>query len=106
MRKGCDGCCVCCQRSYITKERALPHPHPRQQVVKEMVLADVMEDKVAGEVMDLQHAGAFLPAKISKASADYSETANSDVVIITAGVRQQVGETRYACGRAWVCVCV
>lgn len=65
-----------------------------QQVVKELVLADVMEDKLSGEVMDLQHAGAFLPAKISKAGADYKETANSDVVIITAGVRQQIGETR------------
>jgi len=53
-----------------------------------------MEDKLEGEVMDLQHAGAFLPAKISKASADYHETKGSDVCVITAGVRQQVGETR------------
>lgn len=65
-----------------------------QQVTREMVLVDVMEDKLQGEVMDLQHAGAFLPAKILKAGPDFAETANSDVVVITAGVRQQVGETR------------
>lgn len=65
-----------------------------QQVAKEIVLCDVVEDKLTGEVMDLQHAGAFLPAKITKASSDYHETAGSDVCVISAGVRQQVGETR------------
>eukprot|EP00047_Mylnosiga_fluctuans_P011085 m.19540 g.19540 ORF g.19540 m.19540 type:complete len:334 (+) comp3448_c0_seq2:187-1188(+) len=65
-----------------------------QGVAKEIVLADVMEDKLAGEVQDLQHAGAFMPARITRASADYAETAGSDVCVITAGVRQQIGETR------------
>jgi len=67
-----------------------------QQVAKEIVLCDVVEDKVQGEVMDLQHAGAFLPARIVKGSSDYHETAGSDVCVITAGVRQQEGETRLA----------
>ncbi len=64
-------------------------------MAKEIVLADIMEDKLKGEVMDLQHAGSFLPAKIVKASPDYHETAGSDVCVITAGVRQQIGESRY-----------
>ena len=58
------------------------------------MLCDVVEDKLKGEVMDLQHAGAFLPAKIVKSSPDYHETAGSDVCVISAGVRQQVGESR------------
>jgi len=65
-----------------------------QHVAKEITLCDIAEDKLTGEVMDLQHAGAFLPAKIRKACQDYAETAGSDICVITAGVRQQVGETR------------
>lgn len=65
-----------------------------QRLVGELVLSDVMQDKLIGEVMDLQHAGSFLPTKVCAANKDYDETANSDVIIITAGVRQQPGEDR------------
>ncbi len=52
------------------------------------MLCDVNQAKLKGEVMDFQHAGAFMPAKIVQCSPDYSETAGSDVCVITAGVRQ------------------
>jgi L-lactate dehydrogenase len=54
--------------------------------------------------MDLQHAGNFLPAKIVAASTDYHETAGSDVIIITAGVRQREGESRYVMEKSSIVV--
>ncbi len=36
-------------------------PCALQRLVGEIVLSDVMEEKLQGEVMDLQHAGSFLP---------------------------------------------
>lgn len=54
----------------------------------------MMEDKLKGEMLDLQHGSAFLHnAKIS-ASCDYCASANSSVCIVTAGARQNEGESR------------
>lgn len=54
----------------------------------------MQEDKLKGEMLDLQHGSSFLKnAKIS-GSTDYSVTANSKVCIVTAGARQKEGETR------------
>ncbi|KAI3367029.1 hypothetical protein L3Q82_009661 [Scortum barcoo] len=92
----------------------------------ELALVDVMEDRLKGEMMDLQHGSLFL--KTSKIVADkgrdllftqsctqfssfpeashqiqfhsllslpdYAVTANSRLVVVTAGVRQQEGESR------------
>ncbi|KAJ4937799.1 hypothetical protein JOQ06_002429 [Pogonophryne albipinna] len=59
----------------------------------ELAMVDVMEDKLKGEVMDLQHGSLFLKTKIV-GDKDYSVTANSKVVVVTAGARQQEGESR------------
>ncbi|XP_066556620.1 L-lactate dehydrogenase B chain [Amia ocellicauda] len=61
-----------------------------------VVLIDVMKDKLKGEVMDLQHGSLFLKTARIVAAKDYSETANSKLCIITAGVRQKEGESRLA----------
>lgn len=82
-----------------------------------------MEDKLKGEMMDLQHGSLFLktptivadkgefkPEMMLSGDAelllycgvilgflllpDYSVTANSRIVVVTAGVRQQDGESR------------
>ncbi|KYN11998.1 L-lactate dehydrogenase [Trachymyrmex cornetzi] len=63
-------------------------------VSSEVVLIDVMADKLKGEMLDLQHGSAFMKnAKVS-ASTDYAVSANSSLCIVTAGARQREGETR------------
>jgi len=63
-------------------------------LAREIALVDVLLEKVEGNRMDLAHGAAlFHPVEI-RASDDYAITANSDVCIITAGVRQRTGESR------------
>ncbi|XP_036390880.1 L-lactate dehydrogenase A chain [Megalops cyprinoides] len=65
-----------------------------KELADELALVDVMEDKLKGEAMDLQHGGLFLRTPKIVADKDYSVTANSKVVVVTAGARQQEGESR------------
>ncbi|KAK5617931.1 hypothetical protein CRENBAI_024642 [Crenichthys baileyi] len=60
----------------------------------ELALVDVMEDRLKGEMMDLQHGLLFLKTSKVVADKDYAVTANSRLVVLTAGVRQQEGESR------------
>ncbi|KAK2091765.1 hypothetical protein P7K49_031049 [Saguinus oedipus] len=60
----------------------------------ELALVDVIEDKLKGEMMDFQHGSLFLRTPKIVSSKDYNVTANSKLVIITAGARQQEGESR------------
>lgn len=60
----------------------------------ELALVDVIEDRLKGEMMDLQHGSLFLKTSKICADKDYAVTANSRLVIVTAGVRQQEGESR------------
>lgn len=62
-------------------------------IASELVIVDVNQDKAHGEAMDLSHGNVFVsPVKIY--SGTYEDTANSDIVIITAGVAQKPDETR------------
>ncbi|KAG9345650.1 hypothetical protein JZ751_008794 [Albula glossodonta] len=65
-----------------------------RDLADEMALVDVVEDKLKGEMMDLQHGSLFLKTAKIVADKDYSVTANSRIVVVTAGVRQQEGESR------------
>ncbi|GJW07912.1 lactate dehydrogenase/glycoside hydrolase, family 4 protein [Tanacetum coccineum] len=65
-----------------------------QGLVDEISLVDINVDKLRGEMLDLQHAAAFLPRTKISASVDYSSTVGSDLVIVTAGARQISGESR------------
>lgn len=65
-----------------------------RDLADELALVDVMEDKLKGEMMDLQHGSLFLKTPKIVADKDYSVTANSRIVVVTAGVRQQEGESR------------
>lgn len=65
-----------------------------QGVANELALVDVMADKLQGEMMDLQHGQAFTKRTVIKASTDYSVSAGSKVCVVTAGVRQKIGESR------------
>ncbi|WP_373477154.1 L-lactate dehydrogenase [Candidatus Endomicrobiellum devescovinae] len=62
-------------------------------VAREMVLVDYNKNKAEGEAMDLTHGAPFVsPIKIY--AGDYKDSANSDLVVITAGRGQKQGETR------------
>lgn len=65
-----------------------------QSLADEIALVDINGDKLRGEMLDLQHAAAFLPRTKITASVDYSSTFGSDLVIVTAGARQISGESR------------
>lgn len=65
-----------------------------QDLADELALVDAKADKLRGEMLDLQHAAAFLPRTKINASIDYSITSGSDLCIVTAGARQIAGESR------------
>jgi L-lactate dehydrogenase len=65
-----------------------------QGLVRELALVDVNADKLRGEAMDLQQGKSFMKHCKVVASTDYAVTAGSDIIIITAGVRQREGESR------------
>uniref|UniRef100_A0A7E4ZRP5 L-lactate dehydrogenase n=1 Tax=Panagrellus redivivus TaxID=6233 RepID=A0A7E4ZRP5_PANRE len=66
----------------------------QQGLIGELALVDCVEDKLKGELMDLQHGLAFTRPATIKASTDYAVTAGSHICVITAGCRQREGETR------------
>ena len=62
--------------------------------VNELVLIDVNTKKVEGEVMDLNHCLAYSPSKITIKLGDYKDCKDAQIVVISAGANQNVGETR------------
>uniref|UniRef100_A0A2K6M4L4 L-lactate dehydrogenase n=1 Tax=Rhinopithecus bieti TaxID=61621 RepID=A0A2K6M4L4_RHIBE len=67
-----------------------------KDLADELALVDVASDKLKGEMMDLQHGSLFFSTSKITSGTDYSVSANSRIVIVTAGARQQEGETRLA----------
>ncbi|XP_048401786.1 L-lactate dehydrogenase A chain [Stegostoma tigrinum] len=65
-----------------------------KDLADEVALVDVMEDKLKGEMMDLQHGSLFLHTHKIVSGKDYSVSAGSKLVVVTAGARQQEGESR------------
>ncbi|XP_063910890.1 L-lactate dehydrogenase-like isoform X2 [Zophobas morio] len=65
-----------------------------QGISHDVVLIDCVEDKLQGEMMDLQHGSLFLKNPRINASTDYAASAGSRLCIVTAGVRQREGESR------------
>ncbi len=65
-----------------------------QDCFDELVLQDLAQDKVEGEVMDLLHGMPFLAPTDLKAGTVADVGQNADLVIITAGAAQKPGESR------------
>jgi L-lactate dehydrogenase len=65
-----------------------------QDCFDELILQDIAEEKLEGEVMDFSHGMPFLAPTDLKAGTVADEGRNADIVIITAGVAQRDGETR------------
>ncbi|PYZ98628.1 L-lactate dehydrogenase [Alteribacter lacisalsi] len=64
-----------------------------QNVADEMVLIDLNKSKAEGDAMDLNHGLPFgSPMRVW--AGDYSDCADADIVVITAGANQKPGETR------------
>ena len=62
--------------------------------VDELVLIDINKDKALGEALDLMHASSCSKRKIKIKAGDYSECNDADIVCISAGKNQDIGETR------------
>lgn len=62
--------------------------------VNELVLIDINKQKAEGEALDLMHAQAIGPSKINVYAGTYADCNNADIICITAGKNQDVGETR------------
>ncbi|XP_027702609.1 L-lactate dehydrogenase A chain-like isoform X3 [Vombatus ursinus] len=60
----------------------------------ELALIDVMEEKLKGEMMDLQHGSLFFSTPKIVSGKDSRVSVNSKIVVVTAGARQQEGESR------------
>ncbi len=65
-----------------------------QNCFDELVLQDIAQDKVEGEVMDLNHGMPFLSPTDLKAGTVADAGRDADLVIITAGAAQKPGESR------------
>jgi len=65
-----------------------------QGVISELALVDMVENKLKGEMMDLQHGQAFLRTVKVIASTDYAVSKDSKICVVTAGARQKEGESR------------
>lgn len=66
----------------------------QQGICREIALVDMIEDKLKGEMLDLQHCQRFVKNVSIMASTDYSVSKNSNLCIVTAGSRQKEGESR------------
>lgn len=62
--------------------------------VDELVLIDVDKEKAIGEAMDLQHGLPYARNKMIIKSGNYSECADAEIVVITAGTPQRPGQSR------------
>lgn len=59
----------------------------------DIVIIDIDRDKAEGDAMDISHGVSFVrPVNIR--SGGYDECSDADIVVITAGANQKVGETR------------
>lgn len=62
--------------------------------VNKLVLIDLDEKRVEGEVMDLNHCLPYAPSKISINAGTYDDCKDAKIVVIAAGANQKPGETR------------
>ena len=66
----------------------------QKTAVNELVVIDLDEKRIEGEVMDLNHCLAFAPSKIDIKVGNYDDCSDAKIVCIAAGANQNPGETR------------
>lgn len=72
-------------------------------LASEIVLIDVNKDRAQGEALDISHGIAYLWQTIVRAG-DYEDCADADIIIITAGIGRQPGQTRLDLARTNVSI--
>lgn len=67
-----------------------------KELASEIVLLDIKEGFAEGKAMDIMQTAALLNfnTRVSGVTADYSKTADSDVVVVTSGLPRKPGMTR------------
>ena len=66
----------------------------QKTAVNELILIDLNQKRIEGEVMDLNHCLAFAPSKINIKVGTYADCKDAKIVCIAAGANQNPGETR------------
>lgn len=64
-----------------------------EDIASEIVLIDINNDKVEGEVMDIKQ-GTCFRNPVSIIAGEYEDAVGSDIVIITSGIARKPGQTR------------
>ena len=62
--------------------------------INELILIDINKEKTIGEEMDLSHGLPYAPQKMTIKAGDYDECKDAEVIVITAGIAQEPGQTR------------
>lgn len=65
-----------------------------QGVADQLVIIDLVEEKVKGDVLDLNHGMPYGESPSVVTAGSYADCADADLVVITAGAPQKPGETR------------
>ncbi|MEY3614379.1 MAG: hypothetical protein RL752_287, partial [Actinomycetota bacterium] len=65
-----------------------------KEVASEIALYDIAAEKVEAEVLDLAHGTQFTGFSRISGGSDIKVTADSDLIIVTAGAKQKPGQTR------------
>ncbi len=65
-----------------------------QGICDEVMIIDINRGKAHGEVMDLCHCVEYLNRNVKVSEGEYSDCADADIVIITAGAPPKLGQTR------------
>jgi L-lactate dehydrogenase len=63
-----------------------------QKISSEIILVDIVEEVVQGQVLDLSDANFISSTKVR--GGTYQEAGQCDIIIITAGAKQKPSETR------------
>jgi L-lactate dehydrogenase len=74
-------------------------------VARHLALYDVDRRKVDAEVLDLNHGLQFVPMATVEGSDDVGVCAGADVVVVTAGAKQKIGQSRMDLATANVEIC-
>jgi len=62
-------------------------------IASEIVLLDIDQKRVEGEVMDLSHGLPFIPP-IKIRAGDYNDCGDASLIVVTAGAKQKQGQSR------------
>ena len=66
-----------------------------QENLADVVMIDIAEGLAKGKALDMMHMRGVMPHECSiTGTSNYSDTANSDIVVITAGIARKPGMTR------------